>query len=34
VIGKRAGVFLTLMDRIEYFTLRRAWTDLTNDEFF
>ena len=33
MIGKRAGVFLELMDRIEYFTLRRAWSELTDDEF-
>ena len=32
--GKRAGTLLELMYRIEYFTLARAWDDLTDDEFF
>jgi len=32
--GKRAGTLLELMDRIEYFTLARAWENLTDDEFF
>jgi hypothetical protein len=32
--GKRAGTLLELMDPIEYFTLARAWEDLTDDEFF
>ena len=32
--GKRAGTLLELMYRIEYFTLARAWEDLTDDEFF
>jgi hypothetical protein len=31
--GKRAGVFLVLMERIETFTLQRVWTGLTDDEF-
>lgn len=34
VVAKRADTFLELMNRIEYFTLERAWTDLTDDEFF
>jgi hypothetical protein len=32
--GKRAGTVLELMDRIESFTLARAWHDLSDDEFF
>jgi hypothetical protein len=32
--GKRAGTLLELMYRIEYFTLARAWDDLTDAEFF
>ena len=32
--GKRAGTLLVLMERIETFTLRRAWTRLSDDEFF
>jgi hypothetical protein len=32
--GKRADTFRQLMDRITSFTLRRAWNDLTDDEFF
>src|SRR3984893_12643724 len=32
--GKRAGTLLELMHPIEYFTLARAWEDLTDDEFF
>jgi len=32
--GKRAGTLLALMNRIELFTLARAWHDLTDDEFF
>jgi hypothetical protein len=32
--GKRAGTLLVLMERIEAFTLRRAWTQLSDDEFF
>ena len=32
--GKRADTLLELMYRIEYFTLARAWGDLTDDEFF
>jgi hypothetical protein len=31
--GKRADTLLALMDRIERFTLARAWTGLTDDEF-
>ena len=31
---KRAGTLLVLMERIEAFTLRRAWTQLGDDEFF
>jgi hypothetical protein len=31
---KRAGTVLALMERIERFTLARAWTDLGDDEFF
>ena len=34
MVGKRADVLLQLMYRIEYFTLERAWTGLTDDEFF
>jgi hypothetical protein len=34
VAGKRSDVFLKVMDRIEQFTLQRAWTELTDDEFF
>jgi hypothetical protein len=32
--GKRAGTFLALMERVETFTLQRAWTELGDDEFF
>lgn len=32
--GKRAETLLELMGQIEYFTLGRAWTGLTDDEFF
>ena len=32
--GKRAGTLLELMDQTEYFTLARAWENLTDDEFF
>ena len=32
--GKRAETLLELMHQIEYFTLGRAWTGLTDDEFF
>ena len=32
--SKRAETFLQLMERIESFTLQRAWSDLTDDEFF
>ena len=32
--GKRAETLLGLMDQIEHFTLARAWTRLTDDEFF
>jgi DinB superfamily len=32
--GKRAGTLLVLMERIEGFTLERAWNHLTDDEFF
>ncbi len=32
--GKRAGTLLVLMEHIEGFTLRRAWTQLTDDELF
>ena len=32
--GKRAGTLLELMYPIEFFTLARAWQDLTDDEFF
>jgi DinB superfamily len=31
---KRAGTLLVLMERIEAFTLRRAWTQLSDNEFF
>ena len=34
MVSKRADAFLQLMSRIERFTLERAWTDLTDDEFF
>jgi hypothetical protein len=34
VVGKRADVFLQVMSRIEYFTLGRAWTELTDNEFW
>src|SRR6476620_8264107 len=34
VTGKRADSFLHVMQRIEFFTLRRAWDGLTDDEFF
>jgi hypothetical protein len=33
VVGKRADAFLEVMYRIEYFTLNRAFADLTDDEF-
>jgi hypothetical protein len=32
--GKRAETLLELMRQIEFFTLGRAWTGLTDDEFF
>jgi DinB superfamily len=32
--GRRAGTLLVLMERIEAFTLRRAWTQLSDDELF
>ena len=32
--GKRAATLLVLMERIETFTLQRAWTQLGDDEFF
>lgn len=32
--GKRAGTLLALMERIETFTLERAWTELSDEEFF
>jgi hypothetical protein len=32
--GKRASTLLALMERIEAFTLQRAWTRLGDDEFF
>ncbi len=32
--GKRAGTLLVLMERIETFTLQRAWTQLSDDELF
>lgn len=32
--GERAEVFLGVMDQTDYFTLARAWTGLTDDEFF
>jgi hypothetical protein len=32
--GKRAGTLLILMERIETFTLQRAWTQLGDDELF
>jgi hypothetical protein len=32
--GKRAGTLLELMYQTEYFTLARAWENLTDDEFF
>jgi hypothetical protein len=32
--GKRADTLLELMHQIEFFTLARAWEDLTDDEFF
>ena len=31
--GKRAGTLLELMHQIEHFTLARAWSGLTDDEF-
>jgi hypothetical protein len=34
VSGKRSDVFGEVMERIEYFTLERAWTNLTDEEFF
>lgn len=34
MVAKRADAFLEVMYRIEYFTLERAWTDLSDDEFF
>jgi hypothetical protein len=33
VAGKSAGTLLALMERIELFTLQRAWTGLGDDEF-
>lgn len=32
--GKRAGTLLELMSHLEHFTLGRAWTRLSDDEFF
>ncbi|MGH3296198.1 MAG: DinB family protein [Trebonia sp.] len=32
--GKRASTLLELMYQVEYFTLARAWKNLTDDEFF
>jgi hypothetical protein len=32
--GKRAGTLRVLMERIEAFTLHRAWTQLSDEEFF
>src|ERR1700751_2686705 len=32
--GKRADTLLELMHQIEFFTLARAWENLTDDEFF
>jgi hypothetical protein len=32
--GKRAGTLLEVMGQVEQFTLARAWTKLTDDEFF
>jgi len=32
--AKRAGTLRVLMERIEMFTLHRAWTQLSDDEFF
>jgi hypothetical protein len=34
IVGKRAETLLDVMDHIERFTLERAWTDLTDREFF
>src|SRR4051812_43074051 len=34
MVGCRADAFLQIMDRVEQFTLGRAWNDLTDDEFF
>lgn len=34
MVRKRADLLLEVMDHIEHFTLGRAWTDLTDDEFF
>lgn len=34
VTGKRAETLLLMMDRIERFTLGRAWAGLADDEFF
>ena len=34
MVSKRADAFLEVMYRIECFTLERAWTDLTDEEFF
>lgn len=34
MVAKQAGPLLEVMDQIEHFTLERAWTDLTDDEFF
>lgn len=33
-MGKRAETLLDVMDHIERFTLERAWTDLSDHEFF
>jgi hypothetical protein len=32
--GTRADTLLALMDRIEQFTMTRAWDALSDDEFF
>ncbi len=34
MIGKRAGTLIALMEQIEWYTLKRVWTDLTDDELF
>jgi len=34
VAGKLAGPLLSLMERMERFTLNRVWTDLVDDELF